>query len=60
MLAWGNNFTILSPHFDKHLITVMTAGVVEFGSVWQQDWERFAQVMAAKVRGAWLLIKHSH
>jgi malonyl CoA-acyl carrier protein transacylase len=34
---------------------IHAAGVVEFGSVWQQDWARFAKVMAPKVRGAWLL-----
>jgi len=34
---------------------IHAAGVVEFGSVWQQDWERFVQVMAPKVRGTWLL-----
>ena len=31
------------------------AGVVEFASVWQQDWARFSRVMAPKVRGSWLL-----
>jgi amino acid adenylation domain-containing protein len=34
---------------------IHAAGVVESGSVWQQDWEHFAQVMAPKVRGTWLL-----
>jgi len=34
---------------------IHAAGVVKFGSVWQQEWEGFTQVMAAKVRGAWLL-----
>ncbi|VFM95800.1 MAG: Methyltransferase domain-containing protein [Candidatus Kentron sp. G] len=31
------------------------AGVVEYDGLWQQDWERFARVMAPKVRGSWLL-----
>ena len=34
---------------------VHAAGVVEFKGLWQQDWEHFAQVLAAKVRGTWNL-----
>jgi len=34
---------------------IHAAGVVEYGSVWQQDWEGFSRVLAPKVRATWLL-----
>ena len=34
---------------------VHAAGVVEFGGLWQQDWTRFARVLAPKVQGTWNL-----
>nr|VFJ75469.1 MAG: amino acid adenylation domain-containing protein [Candidatus Kentron sp. FW] len=34
---------------------IHAAGVVEFGGILQQDWERFSRVMAPKARGGWLL-----
>ncbi|MGB6169812.1 MAG: SDR family NAD(P)-dependent oxidoreductase [Geitlerinemataceae cyanobacterium] len=34
---------------------VHAAGVVDFCGLWQQDWTRFAGVLAAKVQGTWNL-----
>lgn len=34
---------------------VHAAGVVDFCSLWQQDWERFSSLLTAKVYGTWNL-----
>ena len=34
---------------------IHAAGVVDFCGLWQQDWRRFEQVLAAKVQGTWNL-----
>ena len=38
---------------------VHAAGVLDDGVLLQQNWQRFARVLAAKVRGAWLLHHYS-